>query len=225
MYYLILSALALVVIVLAAKSSMLRNEVFNQTNFCNIAANTNLSKPKPSFSLGRTQLAFWTVIIISSYIFVYISATPQGFIAPFMDPVNLTLLGIAAGTTVVSKVIDNSQKDAPNDSVPQQDYPSKGFFIDVISDENGVSVHRLQNVIWTIVVGAIYIAYVAAKSKMPDDTVITSQLLILMGISSGAYLGLKTTENKASVSDPVAAAPIIPAAPQPAPNMAVPAQP
>jgi hypothetical protein len=202
MYYLILAVISAIVIVVAIKSSMLRNAVFNNDNFCMLADNGGKTKPRAAFSLGRSQLAFRTVIVISSFIYVYLNASPQEYTAPVLATVNLTLLGIAAGTTIASKVIDNSQKDTQGNSIPQQDYPSEGFLIDIISDEKGVSIYRLQSVIWTLIIGAIYIAYVSGKSKMPDDTVITSQLLILMGISSSTYVGLKTTEN---TSAPVSA--------------------
>lgn len=198
MYFIILIALSAIVIIIARKSSMLRNEIFNDANFCKIAA--TMKKPddaRPSFSLGRSQLAFWTVIVISSFIYVFLKcSTSQHFDIPNLNDVNLALLGIAAGTTLISKTIDNSQRDAQGDAVPQQDYPSKGFFIDIISDEKGVSIHRLQNVTWTVVVGAIYIGYVANHPQLPDSTIITTQLLALMGISTGAYLGLKINENQ-----------------------------
>jgi hypothetical protein len=113
-----------------------------------------------------------------------------------MNNVNLILLGIAGGTTAVAKVIDSSQQNNQGPSIPQQDYPSKGFFMDLISDEKGVSIHRLQNVLWTIIVGVIYISSVYDRKILPDQTIINNQLLGLMGISAGTYLGLKTSENK-----------------------------
>ena len=204
MYYLILVILTVIILIVATKSSLLRNQVFNESNFLALAASEGLNKPKPAFSLGRSQFAFWTVIVVSSFIFVYVGASPQTYAAPVLADVNLILLGIAAATTIASTTIDGSQRDTLNDIIPQQDYPSQGFLRDIISDENGVNIHRLQNVIWTIIIGVIYIAYVAAKSKMPDDTVITTQLLVLMGISSGAYLGLKTTENQTPTANTVA---------------------
>jgi hypothetical protein len=66
---------------------------------------------------------------------------------------------------------------------------------DILSDKNGVSIHRLQNVLWTLIVGVIYIQFVATQSSLPDETVLTDNLLMLMGISTGAYVGLKTMEN------------------------------
>jgi hypothetical protein len=226
MYYLILAVLTIIVLIVATKSAMLRNQVFNESNFLALASSEGISNPKPAFSLGRSQLAFWTVIIVSSFIYVYLDASPQTYSAPVLAEVNLILLGIAAGTTVASTVIDGSQKDAQNGGIPQQDYPSQGFLRDIISDENGVSIHRLQNVIWTIIIAVIYIAYVAAKSKMPDDQVITNQLLILMGISSGAYLGLKTTENQAPAANtPANAAPVTPSSVTPAAAVPIPTAP
>jgi len=197
MYLSILVILGGLVIWISKESSMLRNELFNERNFCKLAASLKLKKPRPSFSLGRSQLAFWTVIIVSSFIYLFLKCSSfHHFDVPVLNATNLSLLGIAVGTTLVSKTIDNSQKDTQGEAIPQQDFPSKGFFIDIISDERGVSIHRLQNVIWTVVVGAIYIGFVAGHEQLPDDKVINTQLLSLMGISTGAYLGLKLNENK-----------------------------
>jgi hypothetical protein len=192
----ILLTLTTIMILIAQKSAMLRTEIFNITNFQQLTLAQGLKNPRPAFSLGRTQLAFWTVIIISSFIYAVYVHSGSGITVPDIDPVNLILLGMAGGTTVVAKVIDSSQKDNQGDSIPQQDYPSNGFFIDLISDEKGVSIHRLQNVIWTIIVGFIYISAVFDTKALPGQSVISNDLLGLMGISAGTFLGLKTSENK-----------------------------
>lgn len=185
------------VIWISMQSNMLRNTVFNDENFQKVATKSKNKTPKPAYSLGRTQLAFWTVIVVSSFIYLLISQSVYPDIqVPVLDTVNLTLISIAAGTTLVSKAIDISQNNNQGEAIPQQDYPSEGFFIDIISDETGVSIHRLQNVIWTVVVGGIYIVFVSGHTTLPDDTILTPNLLMLMGISTGAYLGLKLSENK-----------------------------
>jgi len=203
MYYIILLAFAVLMVLISQKSAMLRNTIFNRANFNAVAKSENIKKPKASYSLGRSQLAFWTVIVAASFVYLLLSQSAYPDInVPVLDTVNLTLISIAAGTTVVSKIIDSSQKDNPTEAIPQQDYPSEGFFIDIISDEQGVSIHRLQNVLWTIIVGGIYIAYVSGHTTLPDDTVLTTNLLGLMGISTAAYLGLKLNENKSSATTP-----------------------
>jgi hypothetical protein len=195
-YSAILLVMSIVMIVIGRRSDMLRNGIFNLANFRQLAISTGIKNPRPSFSLGRTQLAFWTVIVVSSFIYVVIAQSTGGITVPYIDPVNLVLLGIAGSTTAVAKVIDNSQQDDQGSGIPQQDYPSSGFFTDLISDDKGVSIHRLQNVIWTLVVGGIYIIAVFENHKtLPGKAVITPELLGLMGISAGAYLSLKTTEN------------------------------
>ena len=185
---------------------MLRNTVFDLSTIARLAKKHGRKK-RPAFSLAKTQLAFWSVVIIGSYFYV-------AFFTPGLNgirfnieigAVNLTLLGIAAGTTVVGKAIDSNQQSNtntdPNDK--QQNHPGTGFFfVDIISDETGVSIHRLQNVIWTLVVGVVYIAFVSSNCVLPDDKVITNTLLGLMGISSAAYLGVKTKENTAPQPQP-----------------------
>ena len=205
-YVIILAVLTIIVSAISLKTDKLRNTVFNLATIARLAKKHG-RKERPAFSLAKTQLAFWSVVIIGSYFYV-------AFFTPGLNgirfnieigAVNLTLLGIAAGTTVVGKAIDSNQqsntKTDPNDK--QQNHPGTGFFfVDIISDETGVSIHRLQNVIWTLVVGVVYIAFVSSNCVLPDDKVITNTLLGLMGISSAAYLGVKTKENTAPQPQP-----------------------
>ncbi|MCK5467548.1 MAG: hypothetical protein KAI99_03540, partial [Cyclobacteriaceae bacterium] len=70
---------------------------------------------------------------------------------------------------------------------------SDGFINDILSDNTGFSFHRFQILIWTIVLGIIFIVEVISNLQMPefDDT-----LLMLMGISSGTYIGFKFPEQQ-----------------------------
>jgi hypothetical protein len=187
-YFIIMAIVAVIVITLATKTNMLR-DVSEESKLTENALKANIKEPKAPFSLARTQFAFWTVIIFSSFLYILFK---QKFTIPEINNVNLILLGIVVSTSASAKLIDNSQK---NNGDLSQDNPSEGFLTDILSDKKGVSVHRLQNVLWTIAVGIIYIQYVASESNLPDNTVISDNLLLLMGISTGAYLGIKTTEN------------------------------
>ncbi len=62
---------------------------------------------------------------------------------------------------------------------------------DVVTDSSGqVNIHRYQIVIWTILLGFIFLYQVINTYKMPEfDTT----LLALQGISSGTYLTLKAS--------------------------------
>lgn len=70
---------------------------------------------------------------------------------------------------------------------------SKSFFKDVLSDDTGFSFHRFQIMVWTLVLGGIFIIEVLTNLQMPqfDDTT-----LALMGISSGTYIGFKFPEKQ-----------------------------
>jgi hypothetical protein len=69
-----------------------------------------------------------------------------------------------------------------------------GFWNDLLSDENGVSFHRFQIIVWTLVLTVIFVYRVMVHLTMPD---FDAQLLGLMGISSGTYLGFKFPEKQA----------------------------
>lgn len=70
---------------------------------------------------------------------------------------------------------------------------SRGFRRDVLWDGDGMSLHRFQIVVWTLVLGLIFVASVYAELTMPD---FSATLLGLMGISSGTYLGFKLPERQ-----------------------------
>lgn len=67
---------------------------------------------------------------------------------------------------------------------------SRGL-IDVLRDGEGVSFHRFQIVVWTIVLGLVFVRSVILQLIMPD---FDATLLGLMGISSGTYIGFKFPE-------------------------------
>ena len=92
---------------------------------------------------------------------------------------------------------------SPSDTLPAT---SKGFVTDILSDGENVSFHRFQMVVWTIVLGVIFVWSVYRNMTMPE---FDASLLTLMGISSGTYVGFKFPE-KLKTGDPstgVAAAP------------------
>lgn len=68
---------------------------------------------------------------------------------------------------------------------------TQGFILDILSDEQGVSLHRFQIVIWTVALGFVFGIGVWNEKSMPEFNV---NLMALMGISSGAYLAFKVPE-------------------------------
>ncbi|WP_426672063.1 hypothetical protein ACPPVU_12610 [Mucilaginibacter sp. McL0603] len=150
---------------------------------------TDINKiPKP-FSLSRSQLAVWTVVISCSYLYLELCRYAS---APVLtiDKTLLGLMGISAATTAAGNIIDNNAT-ADQQGAPK---PSEGFFKDIMSDQNGINIHRFQNVVWTLIAVTLYI------SQIPDITcgslpTLDATLVALTGISSATYLGLKINEN------------------------------
>jgi hypothetical protein len=70
---------------------------------------------------------------------------------------------------------------------------SESFFKDILTDANGITLHRFQIVIWTVVLGALFVYGVYRELAMPE---FSGTLLALMGISSGTYLGFKIPERQ-----------------------------
>jgi hypothetical protein len=70
---------------------------------------------------------------------------------------------------------------------------SDDFFTDILNDADGISLHRFQIFIWTIVLGFIFLIKVYNSLAMPE---FGGTLLALMGISGGTYIGFKFPEKK-----------------------------
>src|SRR6267142_3618831 len=90
------------------------------------------------FSLTKVQFGLWTVIISSVY--VYLSLCKGDCAVGEINKTALVLMGIFAGTAVASSIID--KKEMGDNRARHQNAPSEGFFIDILSDENGISLHR-----------------------------------------------------------------------------------
>lgn len=192
-----IAAISTLFLVLAFFSNLLREEISNEDEF---AANAQklqstkkwkLTNTNAPFSLTKVQFGLWTVIIASAYI--YLSLCKGDLNLDSINKTALVLMGIFAGTAVASTMID---KNEISDSRPRlQNKPSQGFFVDILSDENGISLHRFQNFAWTVIAIIVYLYKLSgsvAGSALPE---LSDTLLALTGISSATYLALKTKEN------------------------------
>lgn len=74
---------------------------------------------------------------------------------------------------------------------PGSDPKSQGWINDILGDDQGISLHRLQIAVWTLVMIATFLLAVWRTFAMPDFDATT---LGLMGISSATYLGFKIPE-------------------------------
>lgn len=159
--------------------------LFILVSFFLLAKYTNLiriSDDHSSFSLALTQLSFWTIVIASSYLYIWIATEELSVITGS----TLIMMSISIGTATAAKLIDQRRNI-------NTEYRSKsqGFFKDILSDDLGYSIHRCQMFLWTVIMVVIFISIVISKQQIPQ---IDESLLALMGISSGAYVGLKPFE-------------------------------
>ena len=156
-----------------------------------ILRDVGTSLEAPPYSLARTQMAYWTIIVLIAIVVVW---WHTGNLIEINGDV-LALLGISAGTTFGAHLIDND--DISNKAIKrhQEDNDSKSFLLNILSDQNGLSVHRLQYLLFSIAIGCYFLYQVFNKFQIPD---LDSNLMLLMGISSGTYLAIKKGENKTS---------------------------
>ncbi len=197
-----------------------------------------------SFSLGRCQMAFWFVLVIGSFLFLWLLLWDSNT----LNAQALALMGISAATGLgavvantsrsetveavdaalkdkklstwedvlklradLAKSIQNSDRtnqmileekiDAYNALV--KDYISatcipgserinyRKIMVDLINDDGGPTLHRLQLVAWTVVLGVIFVVGIYRDLTMPE---FSTTLLALMAFTGTAYIGFKIPE-------------------------------
>jgi hypothetical protein len=103
----------------------------------------------------------------------------------------------AAGSAAEKELLDKKSRLATVDAslarLPAAPAVTKsdGFFKDILNDGDGISFHRFQIAVWTIVLGTVFVWGVYRNMSMPE---FDASLLTLMGISSGTYVGFKFPE-------------------------------
>ncbi|GAA4341673.1 hypothetical protein [Flaviaesturariibacter amylovorans] len=189
--------------------------VFCERRWCMLR---DLTQPKPQpYSWSRVQLAWWTVIVLSSFIAVmwkgFLKDGSTLYIAPELDKSAIILLGISGLTSIAARSLD-----ANNNGGQAQHGSGESFFLDILSDHSGISISRFQTVVFNFVFGLWFIRDVLANlgdpTLFPNKVipVITDNNLVLLGLSSATYAALKITENQEKKNKEAAAA----ASPSPA---------
>lgn len=189
-WVLILAFLVFFVLIIFVYKSLIKDDISNLTDNEAIVA---------CYSFSKTQFAFWTFIVLASYIYIW-------RIAGDLETLNntaLILLGITSATITTSNLISKKEeKDAkPGKETANlldfrgkhPDDPKSYFLEDILSDSNGISMHRLQAVVFNLVFGVAFLQAVITDYAMPD---FTETQLILLGLSNGTYAFLKSSENK-----------------------------
>jgi hypothetical protein len=157
----LLLAVLIVLLIAARRTDMLRDR-------------PPVGDVRQPYSLARSQMAWWFFLTVAAYVFIWLVTGDRDSIPPSL----LGLMGISAATAVAAVAVSNETASA-----------SRGFAKDLVTDERGmIALDRLQIVVWTLVLGGIFLTSVIWDLTMPE---FNATLLALMGISSGTYIGFK----------------------------------
>lgn len=140
-------------------------------------------------SMARLQMSIWFFVIIGSFVFLW---STTGSLAG-VNATALALMGISGGTSMFSAFISKKQEWDAVKRAPKTPESSRiaAWFVDLLSDDQGMTIHRFQMLAWTLVLAIVFINGVIIDYAMP---IFTKELLGLMGISSGVYVGFKLKE-------------------------------
>lgn len=148
------------------------------------------------YSLSRTQVAVWTLLVVYAYMFIWLITGEYNTEIPRTI---LVILGLSAGTYATAAAIDKEKQSDVKDK--DGNILRKGTTVaakatvaeDLFSGASGASLHRVQFGLWSVVLMIVFVATVYDTLAMPQ---VDKSLLGLMGISSAAYAGMKIPEKK-----------------------------
>ena len=217
-----------VILWLAKTSALLKDQLIPQ-----------IPPNRQTFSLAKSQMAFWFVIILGSFLYLFIRSNSTDVITSQ----TVMLMGISGFTAAGGIIVDNirdTPEDVLNDALralglsSYQDvlvleteitnlkaltnlpapakaqlndkllllqtyknrthsFETRGWFNDMTTSAYGTALHRLQSLVWTIILGIIFIYQVRQTGVMPH---FNENLLALMGISNAGYVGFKSNETQ-----------------------------
>jgi hypothetical protein len=181
---------------LTLHSNLLREEISDMIDFKKNSQQLSgnrlkIPKQKAPYSLTKVQFGLWTVVMSSVYVYLALCRGECDHTA--INKTILAIMGIYSGTTVISKAID--KKEISDNRPRHQNSPSQGLLADILSDDNGISLHRFQHFIWTLISIVVYLYNVSVVSGHCELPELSNTLLTLTGISSSTYLALKSKEN------------------------------
>ncbi len=152
-------------------------------------------------SLSIFQFTVWTFVILFAYLGIYFTRLFDGIFEPPTDfPSNiLVLMGISVAVPIASGGV-NLVKYASETSaeIPTKEEMKKRGFMTILQEGNKPTLSRLQMFTWTWISIIIYLAVLYSNVDHNLATVkalslpnIDPALVVLMGLSQGAYLGGK----------------------------------
>ncbi|MEA1673777.1 hypothetical protein [Nitrospirillum sp. BR 11163] len=207
---LVLVAVTAALLYLAMSTDMLRDNT--PSTFAGVTSATG--KPlRRAFSLAQSQMAWWFVIVLAAYLYLFL-------VTGELDTLTgqaLCLMGLGTGTAMGAAMVEQNKTNpilaayqavltqiadpatapadlptltATRDTLARQ-LASRDFVHDILTDANGISLHRFQTAVWTVVIGVLFLIETVVHRKMPD---LDPYSLGVLGISAGTYLGFKIPE-------------------------------
>jgi hypothetical protein len=162
-------------------------------------------------STSKFQALVWTVVAIYGFVVVFIERLLMGTTVPDSSvPANLLIaMGLSATTMTAAKgiVLAYTNQGLVDKSGPTvialptggQEPITMGRKGGLVTDDDGIAdLSKIQMLAFTGIAVVVYLMRLALPEKTPPELVdIEPALMVLMGLSQGAYIGTKLTSTAA----------------------------
>ncbi len=140
--------------------------------------------PIGTYSISLAQIQFWTAIVIFASVYVFIT---RGEFLNVSEQV-LMLLGISGGTALAAKINAATRRndEIPHEYLKEIEKRRLPRFRDLVSVRGAPNLFKFQIFAFTLLSGVVVLQQLYQQFDFPE---IPAGQLMLMGLSSGVYLG------------------------------------
>nr|MDZ7997137.1 hypothetical protein [Aulosira sp. DedVER01a] len=145
-----------------------------------------LERQTNTFSLARVQFVWWLTIIVFGYLFLFIG---RGVIQGIWEFIPLSGFAYTFLISLVTLVTAQATSTFRGSKGSGDVNPA---WSDLVVHGGVVALERVQQVVWNLIIGIAFIVILlvtyTTASSLPS---IPQEILVLMGISAGGYIGGK----------------------------------
>ncbi|WP_339376121.1 hypothetical protein [Calothrix sp. NIES-2098] len=153
-----------------------------------------LERQTNTFSLARVQFVWWLTIIVFGYLFLFIG---RGVIQGIWEFIPLSGFAYTFLISLVTLVTAQATSTFRGSKGSGDVNPA---WSDLVVHGGVVALERVQQVVWNLIIGIAFIVILlvtyTTASSLPS---IPSEILVLMGISAGGYIGGKAVRKAGPV--------------------------
>jgi hypothetical protein len=148
-----------------------------------------ITTPLGTYSLSMAQVLLWTAITLFGYTFLWLLTNGT----PTIPTQVLGLLGIGTGAAMLSRLANGEKQSLPLRYLALVPRTAQPAWSDLVNLDGRPSLFKFQMLGFTVVTSLVVLRELYVGGRFVE---ISDSLILLMGLSSGTYVGNEALQSK-----------------------------